>query len=154
MINILTERVFDFMRNNLNKTLESPRTLVFKKGRQPQTFKIVEFDDAKQRIKIEFQESGTKLPLEFWRFELAIEFLFERGEFVRIGASLDAQDKSSLEWVLQKHEKEFYGRRAGTKTAPHVGDILVLAGVAEYGKIRNPKTRRMTQAIRLKTEQP
>jgi len=57
-----------------------------------------------------------------------------------------------LEWILQEHEKELYGRRAGTKTAPHVGDILVLAGVAEYDEIKNPKTRRMNRAIRLKTE--
>ena len=85
MINILTERVFDFMRENLNKTLESPRSLVFKKGRRPQTFRIVEFDDTKQRIKIEFQESGTKLPLEFWRFELAIRFLSQRGGSSELG---------------------------------------------------------------------
>jgi hypothetical protein len=35
------------------------------------------------------------------------------------------------------------------KAAPHVCDILILAGMAEYVKVKNPLTTRMVQGAKL-----
>lgn len=141
------EDLLSWMRENLERRLVSPRKKVFGRGREPQDFKLVGLNEAGERVGMLFLESGTLLPLEFWRFREALELLSEKTGMVRLGTSLKSEDPDSLEWNLQRLERKLYERRSGTKTAPHVGDILVLAGLARYGWSRNPWSGRRNQAI-------
>jgi len=44
-------------------------------------------------------------------------------------------------------------RETATKTAPHIADLLALAGIAEFGKVKSPISGRRIQAIKLKGNQ-
>ena len=68
--------------------------------------------------------------------------------WIRLGTRLSAEDPSTIEWKLQEHAKKLYGRKADYKTAPHIGDILVLSGVAKYGYAINPHSERKNQALK------
>lgn len=144
----MNRALLEWMRLNLNKTLESPRKTLFKERRNVQDFKIVEVNEGKEIVKIRFVESGTLLPLEFWRFNKTIEAL-SRGEWIRLGTRLYANEPSTLEWMLQEKAKKIYNRKTDTKTAPHICDILVLSEMAKYGYIKNPKTKRKNQAVKI-----
>ena len=143
----MEQRLTEWMKSNLGKILESPRKEMFKGGNAPQNFKIVEVNENKKRIKIKFMKMGTLLPLEFWRFDKVIE-LIARGDRIRLGTSLKPYDHLTIEWKLQEQAKKRYGRKSDSKTAPHIADILVLHGIAEYGYARNPKTNRNNQALK------
>lgn len=142
-------KLHNWIKENMNKNLESPRSYVFKRGRKPQEFKVIELNELLQRIKIEFQKNRTILPIKFWRFDQAIKFLSKKRDFVRLGTRLYADDLDTLEGHLQGHGMKRHNRKTDTKTAPHVGDLLVLTGLAEYGWMKNPYSGRRNQAIKL-----
>ena len=143
----MEKKLLEWINSNLGKVLESPRKEVFKIGSPPQNFKIVEVNENKKRIKVKFMKKGTLLPLEFWRFDKVIE-LIARGDWIRLGTSLKPDDPSTIEWKLQEHAKKLYGRKTDFKTAPHIGDILVLSGMAKYDYARNPHSNRKNQALK------
>lgn len=143
----MEKKLLEWINSNLGKVLESPRKEIFKRGRPPQNFKIIEVDENKKRIRIKFMRKGTPLPLEFWRFDKVIE-LIEKRDWIRLGTRLSADDPSTIEWKLQEHAKKLYGRKTDFKTAPHIGDILVLSGMAKYGYVRNPRSNRNNQALK------
>ena len=143
----MDKHLLEWLKLNLGETFESPRKTKFKERIAIQDFKIVDVNEGKELVKIRFMSSGTILPLEFWRFDKALEVI-SKGEPVRLGTRLVAEDPSTLEYALQEHAKKRYGRKADTKTAPHVCDILVLSGVAEYDYVKNPKTKRKNQAVK------
>ncbi len=136
----------DWLRLNLDKTFEFPRKNKFKEI-AAQDFKIIEVNEEKGVVKIRFMGSGTILPLEFWRFDKALEVI-SKDEWVRLGTRLMADDPSTLEYALQEYAKKHYSRKADTKTAPHICDILVLSGIAQYDYAKNPKTKRKNQAVK------
>lgn len=142
--------LLEWIRSNLGKILQSPREKEFKRGRSPQNFKIVKLDEEGKRIVVQFMgsPSRTLLPLEFWRFDKVLD-LISKGEWVRLGTRLFAEDPSTIEWKLQEHAKKLYGRKTDYKTAPHICDILVQSGIAKYGYAKNPYTKRQNQAIKL-----
>ena len=63
-----TNKILEWCKNNIGKELESPKSIVFQKGRRPQNFVIVSIDNKNNVIKIQLKESKTILPLDFWSF--------------------------------------------------------------------------------------
>ena len=47
--------LLEWINSNRDKVLESPRKEIFKRGRPPQNFKIVEVDEGKKRIEVMYQ---------------------------------------------------------------------------------------------------
>lgn len=136
-----------FAKDNIGVEFESPRK-EFGGSNPPQNFKIIEVDDNKKRIIIVFK-SGTPLPLEYWRFEETLNFI-NMNEFVPIGASINEKyHKDSLEGVLKERAKKKSQKKTDTKTAPHIADLLQLAGIAELGKTKSSNNR-IVQGIKLK----
>jgi len=121
----MMNKVIDWCKENINKELISPRIKAFHKGKKPQNFYLVEVNENEKKIKVEFKDSSTILPLEFWRFNVAIDYLQKENDYVWLGTKLYAEGKDNLESYIQKTAKQIYGRNVDTKTASHVGDILV-----------------------------
>jgi len=142
------ELVLDWCKSNRGKALTSPRRK-FSIKKTPQDFSILEVDDSKRQLRIQFLESGTILPLEYWRIKSAIEFLAGKSDYVWIGASISEPEGISLENHLKTISKKMYGRKADTKTAPHIGDLLVAAGLADYDWTKSREGRKI-QGIRLR----
>jgi len=142
------ELVLDWCKSNRGRALTSPRRK-FSPTRTPQDFSILDVDDSKSQLRIQFLESGTILPLEYWRLESSIEFLAGKPDYVWIGARIGEPEYNSLENHLKTISKKRYRRKADTKTAPHIGDLLVLAGLADYGWTKSREGRRV-QGIKLK----
>jgi len=140
--------LLDWCRSNEGKALSSPRRK-FSIGKTPQDFSILQVNDSKSQLRIQFLESGTILPLEYWRIKSAIEFLTGRSDYVWIGARIGEPEGISLENHLKTISKKMYGRKADTKTAPHVSDLLVLAGLADYDWTKSREGRKV-QGIKLK----
>jgi len=134
-----------FIKQNRGREFKSPRKQFG--GRSPMNFRIVDFNN--EKLKMQF-DSGTTLPLHFWRFETAIDNLNQK-TFIPIGARISEDyDASSLEGILKEGYKKRTGNKTDTKTAPHIADILVLAGIAELGLAKS-KLGRKVQGIRLKS---
>ena len=141
------EILLAFMKNNKGKVFESPRK-IFKHGRVPQNFTIIDINEPKNRIKIQF-ESKTVLPIEYWRLKESISVI-NNNDFVSIGASVSENYQiNSLEGRLKEKAKNDFKKSTDTKTAPHIADLLVLSGIAEFGKV-NSINGREVQGIRLK----
>ena len=145
------EILLAFMKNNKGKVFESPRK-IFKHGRPPQNFKIIDINESKIKIKIKIKiqfESKTVLPIEYWRLKKSISFI-DNNDFVPIGASVSENYQiNSLEGRLKEKAKNDSKKSTDTKTAPHIADLLVLSGIAEFGKA-NSINGREVQGIRLK----
>lgn len=142
------ETLLAFMKNNKGKEFESPRK-IFKHGRPPQNFTIIDINEFKNRIKIQFK-SETVLPIEYWRLKESILFI-DNNDFVPIGASVSENyQMNSLEGRLKEKAKNDSKKSTDTKTAPHIADLLVLSGIAEFGKA-NSINGRQVQGIRLKS---
>ena len=97
-------------------------------------------DEAKEIVEVEFKKNFTPLRLEFWRFDTTLNFLREnKGDWVRLGTRFDSNDPNTIEFAIQSMARKMHpGRKIDLKSAPHVGDVLVLSGIAEYGKKMNP----------------
>ena len=143
-------QIIQFLERNRGKMLNSPRE-IFSRGRRkpPMRFSIIEINNSEKRVKIRFEKTQpdkkeTELPLEYWRFKLTLNYLKGK-HLVPIGGSLVNPPKGSLEYILQEKGK----RKYSLKTAPHIADLLVLAGLAELDKVKSPTSGRRVQAIRM-----
>ena len=127
--------ITDYISNNSEIWLESPRKSFFGgKSEKAQKFKL-SFKPSKRKIIIEF-ESGTKLGIELFRIEKALQYLMEQNSVVRIGATLlKNSSNDSLESYLKRITN------SDTKTAPHVVDLLVLTDLAELKFTTSHKNR-------------
>ncbi|MCJ7574951.1 hypothetical protein MUO93_11945 [Candidatus Bathyarchaeota archaeon] len=107
--------------------------------------KINDFDEGSERISISFIGGrSVGLPLYIWMFERVIERLSKEKGFVPVGARLaPPYMPGSLEAAI------WVGKGSPYKAAPHVCDILLAAGLVEYGEARNRETNRIVQAARL-----
>ena len=145
----MDENLLKWLRSNQKRSFESPRGAIFKT--KTQRFRIVEVNETKGIVKIEFSKQFTELRLEFWRFETALELLNKnRGKWTRLGTRFNSDDPDTIEWQIQQKARQAHpGRHVDLKSAPHVCDILVLSGIAEYGRATNPITKRKNQAIKL-----
>ncbi len=145
----MNEQLLKWLKSNRNQTFESPRRTVF--GTKAQRFEIMKVNKAKGIVEVEFKKRFTPLRLEFWRFETTLDLLEKnRGKWTRLGANFDSNDPNTIEYNIQTKARQIHSKRKiDYKSAPHVCDILVLYGMAEYGKTINPNTGRENQAIRL-----
>lgn len=145
----MDRRLLGWLKSKRNQSFDSPRGSVFKT--KTQRFRIVKVEEAKRLVEIEFSKQFTLLRLEFWRFETAMEMLERnRGKWTRLGTRINADDPDTIEWQIQRKARQIHpNRHIDLKSAPHVCDILVLSGIAEYGRAVNPMTKRENQAIRL-----
>lgn len=142
------QKVIDFIKNNSDAWLDSPRKSFFGgRSNRAQKFKV-DLKPKKDKIIIEF-ESGTKLGIEQWRIEEALKFLALRKNVVEIGARISEDySKESLEGHLKDIAKMKSGRLSDTKTAPHIVDLLVLTKLAELDYATSSKGRRI-QGVKL-----
>ena len=145
----MDKRLKEWLKSNLSQSFESPRGTIFKT--KTQRFRIIKVNEPKGIVEIKFSKIGTVLRLEFWRFETALEILERnRDEWTRLGTRIDSDDPNTLEWQIQRRARQIHpNRNIDLKSAPHVCDILVLTGIAEYGRAINPNTERPNQAVRL-----
>lgn len=127
------EILLAFMKKNKGKEFESPRE-TFGHKRTPHNFIIIDINESKNRIKIQFKsESKSVLSIEYWRFKESISFI-DSNDFIPIGASLSESCQiNSLEGKLKEKAKSDSKKSTNTKTAPHIADLLVLSGIAEFG---------------------
>lgn len=145
----MNAQVLEWLESNCNRTFESPRRIAF--GTNTQCFEILNVDKLKGIVELEFKKKYTHLRLEFWRFEIALDLLEKsRGKWIRLGTRYDSDDPNTVEYKIQTKARQVHpNRRIDLKSAPHVCDILVLSGLAEYGRAINPITDRENQAIKL-----
>ena len=141
------ELIKSYVNSNLGQWMESPRNKAFgeSKRQKYQLFQKTPGD------KILFKlESGNPLSIEIWRFEEALAFLYANKGTVKIGARISGNYPGiSLEGHLLKIAKKVYDRSSDTRTAPHIADLLVLAGIAEFKQIV-PVMGRKVQGVKLK----
>ena len=135
----MDQRVLSWLKNNIGKTFESPRKEVFKI--YPSPIKIVAADENKKRVEFDFVEKQTKaLPLHFWMFDRTLPYLRTNKEkFIWLGARVQPPyDDDTVEGQIWK---EPYPYSSPYKISPHICDVLVLVGVAEYGYTNSTKGR-------------
>ena len=128
----MNERLLEWLRSNRNQSSESPRRTIF--GTKTQRFEIIKVNEAKRLVEVEFKKSYTRLRLEFGRFEIALDFLERnRDKWIRLGTRFDSDDPDTIEWQIQRKARQIHpNRHIDLKSAPHVCDMLVLSGLAEY----------------------
>ena len=132
----------------VDHNMESPRRC-FSENPVPQGFTVLKMDEEAQKVVIRF-DSGNRLDLHFWRFNLVHGILKNaNGEYVAIGSRFDPEKAETIESRLYEEAKKMGYHSARTKTAPHICDFFVLCKFAQYGKIKNPKTGKTIQAIRM-----
>jgi len=147
-VNIIIDKIIDFIKQNSDIWLESPRKSFFG-GRsfKAQRFKL-SFNPKADKVVFEF-ESGTKLGIEIWRIIESIKLLQDKGT-VSIGARISEEcSMESLEGHLKEIAKSMYRRATDTKTAPHIADLLVIAGIAELDYAKSPSGRKV-QGVKLR----
>ncbi|WP_048063249.1 hypothetical protein [Methanococcoides burtonii] len=136
--------LIDFLKDNIGIEFESPRR-VFQRKRVPQNFNVIDVDSSMNRIKVQFQ-SGTILPIEYWRLKEAISFI-DSPNFIPIGSSISENyHLNSIEGKLKEIAKAKSGKSTDTKTAPHIIDLLVLSGIVELGKAISDNGRKVDGA--------
>lgn len=140
-------RILGWLEANRGKLFASPRSEVF--GRQTKDFEVVSIKS--DRVYIRF--AGTKhvaLPLIFPMFDRVLDCLrANQGKPVRLGAKVSPPyENDTLEAEIWRSPYPA-GLKSSYKAAPHICDILVLAGKAEYVKVRNPLTTRIVQSTKL-----
>jgi hypothetical protein len=139
--------IFRWLRENVGKTFESPRP-------RAKDIRILPVDDESGSLKLQFVGGVLSLSLYFWMFERAINYLIsQKNCAVRVGAKVAPPfDQETIEgqiW-LEPHREP----RTPFKAAPHVCDLLVLAGIAKYETVINPSTGREVQGIKYDFSDP
>jgi len=145
----MDQHLLEWLKSNQNRSFESPRRTIFRT--RTQRFEIVDVNEERKVVKIEFSKQHTPLWLKFWRFETALDLLERnKGKWMRLGTRIDSDDPDTLEWQIQRKARQIHpNRQIDLKSAPHICDILVLSGIAKYGRAINPSTKRENQAAKL-----
>jgi hypothetical protein len=142
----MDERILAWLKDNKGKTFKSPRENRF--GREVYKIKIRGIDDESESVKISFVGGTPGLPLFFWMFDRILTFIeTDKGRVVRLGARVEPPfDPDTVEGEIWKEPHPTPS--TPYKVAPHICDLLVLAGLAEYQTTKNPKTDRTVQGIK------
>ena len=144
----MNSTLLKWLKENEGKIFSSPRKTVFESGADD--FTVIRLDENKEKVQIDFLNSATPaLPLYFWMFQRCFDYLTANPKrFVQLGAQLQPPYKEdSLEGAIWE---EPHPLNSSYKSSPHVMDIIVIAGLAEYGKTKNLKTGRKVQGAKLK----
>lgn len=135
-----------WLKVNKGKVFASPRNEVFKE--QTRDFELLGIVD--DRVNVRFVGSKyPALPLYFWMFDRTLKYIQEnKGRALRLGAKLvPPHESDTVEGQIWK--EPYPTENTSYKAAPHVCDILVLAGLVEYVLVLNPETRRKVQGVKL-----
>ncbi len=145
----MDEWVLAWLKNNKGETFKSPRENTF--GSKTYKIKIREINDDLERVEISFVGGTPGLPLFFWMFDRVLTFIeTDKDRVVRLGARVEPPfDPDTVEGEIWKEPHPTPS--TPYKVAPHICDLLVLGGIAEYQKTKNPKTDRIVQGIRRAT---
>jgi len=139
----MNQILFDCIAEHKHEAVSPPRP-------RAKDFEITSVNEHKGVVKIRFE--GRKydaLPLTFEMFDRALALIkAENGEWVPLGTSINNPQLGTIEGEIWKKPYPI-NRKSPYKTASHICDFLVLADLAEYGKVINPISGRMVQAIRL-----
>jgi hypothetical protein len=144
----MDERVLKWLKAHGGETFESPRSEI--SGRHKYDLKIIRVSFA--RVDIEFVGSPNRaLPLYFWMFDRALDYIRENKDRpVRLGAKLQPPyEPDTVEEQIWKDERYIHPYKA----APHVCDILALAGLVKYVLVSHRVTKRMVQGVQLLEEE-
>ena len=142
----MDERVMKWLKANTGKVFASPREMF---RRPTQGFEVVGI--VGESVRIRFAGSPyPALPLYFWMFDRTLKYLQEkRGRAVRLGAKLaPPYESDTVEGQIWK--KPYPTGNTSYKAAPHVCDILALAGLVEYVLVLNPENLRKVQGVKLR----
>jgi hypothetical protein len=142
----MDEQILAWLKDNKGKTFKSPRENTF--GRKTYKIKIRGIDDESESVKISFVGGTQGLPLYFWMFDRALTFIeTDKDRVVRLGARVKSPfDPDTVEGEIWKEPHPVPS--TPYKVAPHICDLLVLAGFTEYQTTKNPKTDRTVQGIK------
>ena len=139
-------QVLTWLQANLGRQFKSPRVEVF--GRRTEVFEITSIKP--DRVYIRFgQNTHEALPLLFSMFDRVLDCLRDQDRPVRLGAKVNPPyEANTIEAVIW--QRPYPGGFTNSyKAGPHVCDILVLAGLAEYLTVLNPKTSRRVQGVKV-----
>jgi hypothetical protein len=144
----MESEILQWISNNLNKWLVSPRKAAFN-PRRIKEFALME--PLEESVLIKFKDSKSpEFKLYFWMFERVITHL-ESGEKAPIGAAVRPPYRpGSVEEAIWK--KPYPLEKSPYKVSSHVCDILSLAGWVDFTYIKNPKTGNDLQGVFLKQE--
>lgn len=142
----MDKQVLNWLIENKGRVFASPRDEVF--GSHTKDLKISSI--GQDRVYVKF--GGKKyeaLPLVFPMFDRVLKYLVEnKTSAVRVGARIaPPYDNETLESVIWK--KPYPVGTVPYKAAPHICDILCLAGLIKYVSAINPMTGRRVQAVKL-----
>lgn len=142
----MNPQLLDWLKKNVGKFMDSPRKEIF--GRNPQGFIIRYIDKEEKCVRISFSKKRTlALPLYFWMFERVLNFLSENSDTTfPIGARLQPPyPKESIEGEIWKYPKPCSSEY---KAAPHILDILTIAGFTKFAYTTDRETNRRVQGAR------
>lgn len=144
---MVNTKLLEWLNNNQGKAFDSPRSKFF--NVKTRAFDILSVKS--DRVNIKFEEK-IALPLLFSMFDRAITRLSaNQGKPVRLGAKVNPPyDPDTLEAAIWK--LPYPGSYTNPyKVAPHICDILVLAGLVKYVEMINPLTNRKVQGAQIVT---
>lgn len=143
----MDERILAWMKRNIGNTLHPPPP-----RDKALPFRIKKIDEPHERVKFTFLDRDgvtekIALPLHFVMFDRALIYLeANKAGMVRLGARVKPPyDQDTVEGQIWRQPYIF---PTPFKASPHVCDIIVLSGLAEYGVAENPKTDRKVQGVR------
>lgn len=144
----LDKRIVNWVKKNLGKEFSSTRKKMF--GTNTIDFELVNIDDTK--VSIRFLGSNyNALPLKLWMFERTLKHLSNNyGSFVPIGARIrPPYIPNSVEEAIWK--KPLPEDISTYKVAPHICDVLEIAGIVEFGFAHKDNSKRKLQGVKLQT---
>lgn len=144
----LDEQVLKWLKKHEGETFPSPRYKISK--RKKHKIRIVRVGPGS--VEIEFVGSPYRaLPLYFWMFDRTLAYLRKnRVRAIRLGSKVQPPyEPDTIEEQIWKDENDI----SPYKAAPHVCNILALAGLVEYVLVENPVTGRRVQAVKLTEEE-
>lgn len=143
-------RLLSWLKGNQGRVITSPREAMFK--RKTKSYKLVSVHEDTEQVKITFINGSAGLPLHFWMFDRALDFIRTNPDkFFWLGA------KVSPPYYLETVEGEIWKQPTKVspyKVSPFICDFLVLVGLAEYGHAISTTKKRRVQGVRYSQKRP
>jgi hypothetical protein len=144
----MESEILQWISNNLNKWLVSPRKVAFNPRRIKEFMLMEPLNDS---VLIKFKDSKSpEFKLFFWMFDRTISHL-ESGEKAPIGAAVRPPYRpGSVEEAIWR--KPYPLEKSPYKVSSHVCDILSLSGWIDFVYVKNLETGNDLQGVLLKQE--
>ena len=121
----MNHQILNWLKNNIGKTFPSPRDKVFPLKKVRRQIKILQVDDQKKKIRIEFVGGNPALPLYFWMFDRTMDYMQKNlNRPVRLGAKIKPPfSNNTVEGEIWKIPYP-HPPNTSYKSSPHICDIL------------------------------